>query len=102
MVLSCGKDNKTISITKKNYLILFSSKNSTIPLIAQTNPQVNIPSKKNPINLFTSNTGVTNPPNVIDMKKPTHVDVHIIHVINVPKKFDLAFIFSLKDSKIEP
>lgn len=83
------------------YFILLSSKNSTIPLIAQTIPAVNIPSKKIDGIQWIFND-VVNPPRVIDMKKPTHVDVHNMHEIKSPKNFEFRLIHSLDFSKMEP
>ena len=62
-------------------VILLSSKNSTIALIAQTEPAVNIPSKKIAGNHPIPNC-VVNPPKNIEKKNPTHVDVHNIQLIS--------------------
>lgn len=64
------------------YLILLSSKNSTIALIAHTEPAVNIPSIKIDGNQCIPKWFVANPPNTSEKKNPTHVDVHNIQLIS--------------------
>jgi hypothetical protein len=41
-------------------------------------------------------------PNIIDMKKPTQVDVHIMQLIKSPKNLELFLIQALCFSKIDP
>jgi len=71
-------------------------------LSAQTEPAVNIPSKKRPNNQCTLNTLVTKPPNTRDIKKPTQVDVHNVQLTKSPKNLERFLINSLVDSKIDP
>jgi hypothetical protein len=70
--------------------------------IVHTIPVVKTPSKNIDANQWVPKILVHNPPKQIDIKNPTHVDVHIIHPINSPKKFEFAFIQVLGFSKIEP
>jgi len=71
-------------------------------LIAHTIPALYIPSKnKLKIHKVSKNKLDTLPKN-IDMKNPTHVDVHNVQLIKSPKNLDLDFIHSLCFSNIEP
>jgi hypothetical protein len=49
--------------------------------MAQTDPAVNIPSKKN-VKLPVSKYALVSPPNANDKKNPHHVGIHNMHVIN--------------------
>ena len=95
--IDTGRSKRAFGLKLKifSYLILLSSKNSIIPLIAHTIPQVNIPSKKTPNSQLTSKNFSVNPPRTIDIKKPTHVDVHIIQLIKSPKNLEFFLIQTL-------
>ena len=69
---------------------------------AHTEPAVNIPSKKIPIDQCTLRTGLVTPPKTMDIKKPTHVDVHKVQVIKSPKNLECFLMKFLVDSNILP
>ncbi len=69
---------------------------------AHTEPAVNIPSKKIPIDQCMLKDGLVTPPNTIDIKNPTHVDVQSVQLTKSPKNFECFFMNVLVDSKIEP
>lgn len=71
-------------------------------LIAQTIPAVYIPSKKKLNIHHVSKNKLDILPKTIDIKKPTHVDVHSVQLIRSPKNLDLDLIISLCFSKIDP
>jgi hypothetical protein len=56
--------------------------------MAQTEPAVNIPSKKN-VKIPVSKYALVSPPNAKDRKNPTHAGIQSMHVKKAPQKDDL-------------